>query len=98
MENVNVRDIIELNQPGNRPDYHPPHFINIGTGEEISIKELALRITQLTGFKGEIVFDASKPDGTMRKTVDIGLLKKLGYKHKFNLTDGLAETYTNYLK
>jgi GDP-L-fucose synthase len=98
MENVNVRDIIELNQPGNRPEYHPPHFINIGTGEEISIKELALRITRLTGFKGEIVYDVSKPDGTMRKTVDIGLLKKLGYKHKFNLTDGLTETYTNYLK
>jgi GDP-L-fucose synthase len=98
MENVNVRDIIELNQPGNRSEYHPPHFINIGTGEEISIKELALRITRLTGFKGEIVYDVSKPDGTMRKTVDIGLLKKLGYKHKFNLTDGLTETYTNYLK
>ena len=76
MENVNVRDIIELNQPGNRPDYHPPHFINIGTGEEISIKELALRITRLTGFKGEIVFDVSKPDGTMRKTVDIGLTEE----------------------
>jgi GDP-L-fucose synthase len=97
MENVNIRDIIELNQSGNHPDYHPPHFINIGTEEEISIKDIALKIKQLTGFKGEIVFDVFKPDGTMRKTVDTGLLKKLGYKHKFNLSDGLQETYKNYI-
>lgn len=99
MENADISDIIELNQSSdNQPDYHSPHFINIGTGEEISIKDLALRIKRLTGFKGEIVFDESKPDGTMRKTIDVRLLKKLGYIHKFNLADGLAETYRNYLK
>jgi len=97
MENINIRDILELNQSGDHPDYHPPHFINIGTGEEISIKDLALKIKRLAGFKGEIVFDVSKPDGTMRKAVDIGSLRKLGYKHNFNLTEGLDETYRNYL-
>jgi GDP-L-fucose synthase len=97
MENVNIRDILELYQSGDHADYHPPHFINIGTGEEISIKDLALKIKGLTGFKGEIVFDVSKPDGTMRKAVDIGSLRKLGYRHNFNLTDGLEETYRNYL-
>ncbi len=51
MENVNVNDIIRLNQKGNQQDHHPPHFINIGTGEEISIKELALKIKKMIGFK-----------------------------------------------
>lgn len=98
MENVNISDIIKLNQSANQTDYHSPHFINIGTGKEISIKDLALRIKSLTGFKGEIIFDRSKPDGTMRKITDVSLLKKLGYIHKFDLDEGLAETYTNYLE
>jgi len=87
-----------MTKPANQQDYHSPHFLNIGTGEEISIKELALKIKKLIGFQGEIVFDTSKPDGTMRKTIDITLLKHLGYKHKFNLDSGLAEAYSNYLK
>ena len=98
MENVDISNIVELNRSDNKADYHSPHFLNIGTGEEISIKDLALRIKNLTGFKGEIVFDATKPDGTMRKITDVKRLKKLGYIHKFDLDAGLAETYTNYLK
>ncbi len=97
MENADINDIINLNHSVNVPEYHPPHFLNIGTGEEISIKELAIKIKKMTGFKGEIVFDTSKPDGTMRKTTDISLLKKLGYSHKFDLDAGLIETYSNYL-
>lgn len=97
MENVDINDIISLNQHGgNAPDYHSPHFLNIGTGEEISIKDLALKIKKLAGFRGEIVFDSSKPDGTMRKTIDIRILKELGYRHEYNLTDGLTETYKQY--
>jgi GDP-L-fucose synthase len=96
MENVSVNDIIRLHKAVNEADHHPPHFINIGTGEEISINDLALRIKRLTGFSGEISFDPSKPDGTMRKTIDTGLLKKLGYSHKFNLAEGLAEAYAFY--
>jgi GDP-L-fucose synthase len=99
MENVEISDIIRLNQQTvSQTDYHPSHFLNIGTEEEVTIKELAERIKKLTGFKGEIVFDLSKPDGTMRKTVDVRLLKGLGYKHEFNLDEGLRTTYTNYLK
>jgi GDP-L-fucose synthase len=98
MENVDISNIVELNRSDNQADYHSPHFLNIGTGEEISIKDLALRIKNLTGFKGEIVFDATKPDGTMRKITDVKRLKELGYKHKFDLDAGLAETYNNYLK
>ena len=98
MENADINDIIKMTKPVNQPDYHCPHFLNIGTGEEVSIKELALKIKKLIGFQGEIVFDTSKPDGTMRKTTDITLLKQLGFTHKFNLDRGLAEAYSNYLK
>ena len=98
MEKVDVNNIIELNRSVKGAEYHSPHFINIGTGEEISVKELATKIKNITGFNGEIVFDTSKPDGTMRKITDITILKKLGYSHKFDLDAGLAEIYTNYLK
>ena len=98
MENADVTDIVKLNQQVDKPDYHAPQFLNIGTGEEISIQDLAPEIKSLIGFKGEIVFDASKPDGTMRKATDITLLKKLGYSHKFNLDVGLAEVYKKYLE
>jgi GDP-L-fucose synthase len=96
MENVSVNDIIKLNLSGKDHDFHPPHFINIGTGEEISIKDLAYKIKELVGFKGEIVFDISKPDGTMRKATDTTILKQLGFKHKFDLNAGLAVTYEKY--
>jgi GDP-L-fucose synthase len=97
MENVDIGDIIKLNQSeGNLTGYQSPHFLNIGTGEEISIKDLALKIKRLAGFSGEITFDTSKPDGTLRKTLDIRMLGKLGYKHKYNLTDGLTATFNQY--
>ena len=97
MENVDIGDIIKLNQSEeNLPGYKSPHFLNIGTGEEISIKDLALKIKRLAGFSGEITFDTSKPDGTLRKTLDIRILGKLGYKHKYNLTDGLTATFNQY--
>ena len=99
METINVKDIAEIHKSGKSdPEYHPPHFLNIGTGEEITIKDLACKIKSLTGFSGEIVFDHSKPDGTMRKTIDITALHGLGYEHKFDLDKGLRRTYDRYLK
>ena len=97
IENTSVKDIVKLHADGKDPEYHPPHFLNIGTGEEVSIKELAERIIKLTGFKGKIEFDTSKPDGTMRKATDISILNRLGYSHKYNLDAGLAMTYAKYL-
>jgi len=96
MENVSVNDITgsDLKEGS---DHHPPHFLNIGTGEEISVMDLAIRIKELVGFRGDIVFDSSKPDGTMRKVTDTTKLKSLGFRHKFDLAAGLAETYSNYL-
>jgi GDP-L-fucose synthase len=99
MENIDVKDITAIHKTGKSdPEYHPPHFLNIGTGEEISIKDLANKVKALTGFTGEVVFDSSKPDGTMRKATDTGPLQGLGYKHKISLDQGLAETYMQYLK
>ena len=99
MENIDVKDIISIHKRGN-PDtgYHPPHFLNIGSGEEISIKDLAYKIKGVTGFSGEVVFDYSKPDGTMRKATETSALRGLGYRYKINLDKGLADTYGRYLK
>ncbi|MFO7622207.1 MAG: GDP-L-fucose synthase [Bacteroidales bacterium] len=99
MENVDIKDIITSGQgDSSDPDYYPPHFINIGTGEEITIRDLALKIKQLTGFKGDIAFDTSKPDGTMRKATDITRLRNLGYRHKVELDIGLRMTYEQYVR
>lgn len=97
MENTSVSDIVKLHGKGKDPEYHPFHFLNIGTGEEVSIKQLAEKISKLIGFKGKISFDPSKPDGTMRKTIDISILKHLGYSHRYDLDRGIAETYKRYL-
>jgi len=99
MENVDAGDIMEIHSKGKSdPEYHAPHFLNIGTGEEISIKDLANKVKTLTGFTGDVVFDTSKPDGTMRKATDTTALKGLGYKHRISLDKGLEETYKQYLK
>ncbi len=75
-----------------------PALINIGTGEEVSIRELALLISEVVGFKGELLFDASKPDGTPRKLCDVSRLHTLGWRHRIGLKDGLRNTYRWYLE
>ena len=74
-------------------NYNDPIFINVGTGEEISIKELALTIKAVVGYEGELVFDTSKPDGTPRKLLDITKLKSLGWQPKTSLKEGIETTY-----
>jgi len=99
MENIDIKDIMAIHNTGKSdPDYHPPHFLNIGSGEEISIKDLAHKVKNLTGFSGDVVFDSSKPDGTMRKATDTTALKGLGYRHKISLDEGLKATYGQYLE
>ena len=71
--------------------------INIGTGFDISIKELAEKIKKFIGFKGELHFNSDKPDGTMRKVTDISKLHKLGWKHSVELDEGLKKAYSIYL-
>lgn len=79
-------------------NYSSPEFINIGTGEDITIRELAGLVSKLTGFTGEISFDASKPDGMPRKCLDVSRLKTLGYMHRINLEEGIRQTITEYKK
>lgn len=76
----------------------PPALINIGTGEEIAIRDLALLIKGVVGFEGELVFDTSKPDGTPRKLTDASRLHSLGWRHRIGLEEGVRETYEWYLE
>ena len=84
MENKNAEDIGK--------------FINIGSGKEVTIKELAELIKNTVGFKGEIKLDSSKPDGTMRKLLDVSKINSLGWKYKIELEDGLKMVYNDFLK
>ncbi len=76
-------------------NYSDYGFVNIGSGEEVSIKELAEIIKEVVGFKGKIVNDLSKPDGTPRKLMEVSKLRKLGWKHKISLKDGIRKVYSN---
>jgi GDP-L-fucose synthase len=67
--------------------------INVGTGVDCTIRELAETLARVTGFKGQLVFDASKPDGAPRKLMDVSRLKSLGWQAQIKLEDGLRETY-----
>ncbi|KAF0220690.1 MAG: GDP-L-fucose [Geobacteraceae bacterium] len=75
-----------------------PALINIGTGEELTIGELALLIKEVTGFEGELAFDTGKPDGTPRKLTDVSRLHTLGWRHRVGLKEGLRMTYDWYLE
>lgn len=75
-------------------NYNDKLFINIGTGEEITIKDLALLIKEVVGFGGEIKFDKTKPDGTPRKLMDNSRINNMGWKHNILLKEGLKKTYT----
>jgi len=79
-------------------NYNGSEVINIGTGEDITIRELAEFIAEVVGFEGEIRWDTTKPDGTPRKLLDVSLLRSMGWKHKTLLPDGLHLTYEDYLR
>lgn len=72
--------------------------INVGTGEDISIRDLAYKIANLVGFKGELVFDVEKPDGTPRKLLDVSRIHALGWHHRVSLEEGLQRTYSAYMQ
>ena len=77
-------------------DYNNSEIINIGTGEDITIKDLAQLISQIVGFSGEIYFNSSMPDGTPRKLLDVSKLTHLGWKYKTSLSQGIEKTYQNF--
>jgi len=74
-------------------EYDEKPFVNIGTGEDVTIKELAESIKEVVGFEGDLVWDSSKPDGTPRKLIDVSRINSLGWKHKIDLKQGLEMVY-----
>lgn len=74
-------------------DYNGEEWFNIGTGEDISIMNLAITIKEVVGFEGELKFDSSKPDGTPRKLMDVSKLHSVGWKHKIELEEGIKLVY-----
>lgn len=79
-------------------NYNESDFINIGTGHDLSIKDLAILVKHVLGYEGEITFDTTKPDGTPRKLMDVSKLHSLGWKHKVELAEGIEMAYEDYLK
>ncbi len=77
-------------------NYHDSAIINVGTGEDVTIKELAEKVRAVVGYEGEIIWDTTKPDGTPRKLLDVSKLHALGWKHTTPLDHGIAATYTWY--
>lgn len=92
MNSVNFADLTQ-----NQKEIRNTH-INIGTGEDITIKDLATLIQNQIGFQGAIEFDVSKPDGTMKKLQDVSKLNELGWKHKVELSDGIQQVINWYLE
>lgn len=91
MENLNFDDI-----KGSKKQIKNTH-INIGCGEDITIKKLAETVKNITKYQGKIIWDSSKPDGTFRKLLDVSKLKSFGWTYKISLTKGISETYKNYI-
>lgn len=85
MENIDFENL-----KGDKPEIRNTH-INIGTGKEVTIRQLAEIIAGITGFRGKIAFDPSKPDGTPRKLLDVSKLEKLGWKYKVELEEGIRK-------
>lgn len=78
--------------------YDSPEIINVGCGEDISIRELAELICEVVGFKGELAWDTTKPDGTPRKLLDVSKVHALGWRHRIPLREGIARTYQWFLE
>ena len=79
-------------------DYDEDYHINVGTGEDVTIKELTETIVDVVGYAGEVEWDTSKPNGTPRKLLNVDKIHKLGWKHKIGLREGIVSTYKWYLE
>jgi GDP-L-fucose synthase len=92
MENVDFKDVVAKSDSHEVRNTH----INIGTGVDLTIKELALMVKQITGFNGQLRWDATKPDGTFRKLQDVSKLERLGWKATIDLRTGITDVYRAY--
>jgi GDP-L-fucose synthase len=91
LENVDFKDLITDGTPAVNT------HINIGTGKDLRIRELAQLVGRIIGFRGQLNWDSSKPDGTFRKLLDVSKINKLGWKEKISLEEGLAMVYQRYI-
>lgn len=89
MENIDAEEMRKISS-----DY----FVNVGTGKDLKIKELVEIIKDVVEYKGNVIWDTSKPDGTPRKLLDISKIVQLGWKPKIELEEGIKRTYESYLK
>ena len=78
--------------------YDNPEFVNVGVGQDYAIEELAQEILDVVGFKGDLIFDTSKPDGMPQKLLDITRMQELGWKPKTRFQDGLKQTYDWFVR
>lgn len=92
LENINFPDLTQ-----GMKEIKNTH-VNIGCGEDLSIGELAAMISDIVGFKGKILWDKSKPDGTFQKLMDVSFLKSLGWEYRIKLREGILDTYKHYLQ
>ncbi|MFY7889282.1 MAG: GDP-L-fucose synthase [Spirosomataceae bacterium] len=79
-------------------NYSEPELVNVGTGTDVTIKELAETVKEVVGFEGELIWDTSKPDGTPRKLMDVSKLHAAGWQHTIELADGIALAYQDFLE
>jgi len=90
LENLNVGDLVDEKTSVTT-------FLNIGTGQDLTIRELAEMVKEIVGFHGEIKWNSSKPDGTFKKQLDVSRLNALGWKYRIGLREGIADVYRQYL-
>ncbi|MGQ9863020.1 MAG: GDP-L-fucose synthase family protein [Bacteroidia bacterium] len=88
--------LMENVDPDQLKAYCPDYFVNVGTGEDIRIRDLAQKVAAVVGYDGEIYFDSSRPDGTPRKLLDVSKIKALGWEPRVSLEEGLQKTYFYY--
>ncbi|MBX9963531.1 MAG: GDP-L-fucose synthase [Burkholderiales bacterium] len=93
--------VMLMNLPDERFDFilaqYQPPLINVGCGEDVTIRELAETVAKVVGFQGKLVFDTTKPDGTMRKLLDAGRLQELGWKQRVSLHAGIVSAYSAFV-
>ena len=95
MNKTDFEDLVRINKvEGEIRNTH----INIGTGVDQTIRELAEMVSSTVGFKGQILWDSSKPDGTMRKLMDVSKISNLGWKAQISIKDGLKKVYQQYIQ
>jgi GDP-L-fucose synthase len=96
MENVDFTDIVAIRESLGFTEIKNNH-LNLGTGIELSIRDLAMMVKNVIGFSGKIIFDPSYPDGTPRKLLDVSRLHALGWKHRVDLEDGIRRVFARYI-